>query len=85
VEKTKYVLQFEQNYSATWFNGGFVRIMAKKRLRGNPFTNDKLFTETGYICAEKETRVDDEVERLWSVFARRFSVVRRNPQGGQAG
>jgi hypothetical protein len=59
VEKTKYVLQFEQNYSATWFNGGFVRIMAKKHLRENPFTNDKLFAETGYICAEKKIRVDD--------------------------
>jgi hypothetical protein len=34
--------------------------------------------------SRRRIRTDDQATGLWSVFVRRFSVARRNPQGGKA-
>jgi hypothetical protein len=69
-----------------WFNGGFTRIMVKKHLRENPFTSgtSRLLKQVAFVL-RRRIRADDQVARLWNAFVRRFSVVLRNPQGGQAG
>jgi hypothetical protein len=61
-----------------WFNAGFVRIMVKKHLRENPFTNGtnnllKLVT----FLLRKRNRADDQVTRLWSLFLRQQKYTRR--------
>jgi hypothetical protein len=68
-----------------WFNGGFIRIMAKKHLRENLFKSgtSRLLKQAAFVL--RRIRADDQVATLWNAFVRRFSVVRRNPQGGQAG
>jgi hypothetical protein len=69
-----------------WLNGGFIRIMVKKHLRENPFTSgtSRLLKQVACVL-RRIIRADDQVARLWNAFVHRFSVVRRNPQGGQAG
>jgi hypothetical protein len=67
-----------------WFNGGFVRIMVKKNIRRNLFaggTNLKLIS----FVLRKRIGADDQVTRMRNMFVCRFSVVLRNPHGGQAG
>jgi hypothetical protein len=69
-----------------WFNGGFIRIMVKKHLRENQFTSvtSHLLKQVALVL-RRIIRADDQVTRVWNAFVRRFSVVCRNPQGGQAG
>jgi hypothetical protein len=69
-----------------WFNGGFIRIMVKKNLRENPFSSgtSRLLKQVAFVL-RRRIRADDQAARLWNAFVRRFSVVRRNPQRGQAG
>jgi hypothetical protein len=61
-----------------WFNGGFVRIMAKKNLRENIFTSGRnsLLNLVEFVIRRK-IRADDQVTRLWSVFTYRLF---RSPQ-----
>jgi hypothetical protein len=67
-----------------WSNGGFVRILVKEHLRGNPFTSDTSRLLKQVACVLRRIiRADDQVARLWSPFVSRFSAVRRNPQGGK--
>jgi hypothetical protein len=64
-----------------------MRIMVKKHRRVNPFTSgtSHLLKQVAFVL-RRRIRADDQVAtRLWNAFVRRFSVVRRNPQGGQAG
>jgi hypothetical protein len=64
----------------------FLRSIVNKHLLENPFasrTNNVL--KLVAFVLRTISRVDDQVTRLCSMFVRRFSVVRRNPQGGQAG
>jgi hypothetical protein len=86
VEKAKCVFNFQQIHLATLFNGGFVRIMAKKNLRESQFTNgtNNLPKLVGFVL-RRRIRTDDQVTTPWSVFVCRFSVVRTNPQGVQTG
>jgi hypothetical protein len=44
----------------------------------------RLLKQVAFVL-RRIIRADDQVARLWNAFVRRFSVVRRNPQGGQAG
>jgi hypothetical protein len=68
------------------FNCGLIRIMAKKHLRENPFTSgtSRLLKQVAFVL-RRRIRADDQVARLCNAFVLCFSVVRRNPQGGQAG
>jgi hypothetical protein len=68
-----------------WFNGGFTRIMVNKHPRENPFTSgtSPLLTQVAFVL-RRIIRADDQEAKLWNAFVLRVSIVRRNPQGGQA-
>jgi hypothetical protein len=87
VEEAKCLLQFEQNHSATsvqrWFYANYGK---EAPTRKSIYKWQKSFAETGYICAKKKNSGRrPSGETVWNAFVRRFSVVRRNLQGGQAG
>jgi hypothetical protein len=71
-----------KNIHRHWFNDGFVRIMVKEHIRENPFTSGTN-RSLKLIGAEKNNSGRRPSDKMWSVFVRRFSVVRRYPQGGQ--
>jgi hypothetical protein len=58
----------------------------KKHLQGNLFTRGTHhLLKPVALVLWRIIRENDQVKRLWSVFLRRFSVVSRNPHGGQTG
>jgi hypothetical protein len=62
--------------------------VVKKLLHENPFksgTNHPLKGAAFVLTVKTIIRTDDQVTRLWVVFMRSSTVVRRNPQSGQAG
>jgi hypothetical protein len=86
VKKANCMLQFEQNNSAAYIQRRFGKDFCKEApTRKSTYKWRKSVAETGCICAKKKNPGNDQVMRLWSMFVRHFSVVRRNPYGGQAG
>jgi hypothetical protein len=51
----------------------------------NTECNRIKYTTLNIYYDQTRIRADDQVATLWNAFVRRFSVVRRNPQGGQVG
>lgn len=84
VEKEKWVLQIEQNHSATFVSDGFARIMIKKQLQEHTLTSgtNHLLKLVAFVL-RTIIQADDQVTRAWRMSVPYCSMLRRNPQGGQ--
>jgi hypothetical protein len=81
--KAKCMLEFDQNHLVILASGS-VQIVVKKHLQENPLTSstNHLLKLVEFVI--RRIQADDQMTKLQSVFVRRFSLVRGNPQGGKA-
>jgi hypothetical protein len=84
VEKATRMLHFKQNHSATLVQRWFSTSYGKETRTTNPFASGtgRLQKLVAFVRA---IRADDQVTKVPRLLVRLFSVVRKNPQGGQAG